>query len=354
MDTNEKNPNEMTGDQSNEGNVNENLEKRITDTIVALVNRANAIAEENNVIEKPQLYEDVKEATTYISETETKAGNARTKYNELENMPKAHFWTIGRNKAKVEKTQNVLHDVIDAIDNNALASKALFNNQVKMVEKVKELYAIALMGVAANRMVVREIKARLERASKEELSQLARQELENVINELKLQQRIIEKVDGVETKVNEAINKHVQLAEHVDENQADVLAKIEATNKDMKSSNELFETKLNEAINKHNQLAEHVDENQADVLARIEAANKDMKSSNEQFEAKLNEVKDEGKQRAKKTEESFQTLKGKSEIHEKRLDILEKKSFFDSSVYKILVGVVAVGALVISLINYFR
>ena len=307
MDTNEKNPNEMTGNQSHEGNVNENLEKRITDTIVALVNRANAIAEENNVIEKPQLYEDVKEATTYISETETKAGNARTKYNELENMPKAHFWTIGRNKAKVEKTQNVLLDVIDAIDNNALASKALFNNQVKMVEKVKELYAIALMGVAANRMVVREIKARLERASKEELSQLARQELENVIYELKLQQRIMEKVDDVEASLNEAINKHDQLAEHVDG----------------------VERKLNEALNKHDQLAEHVNG----------------------VETKLNEVEDEGNQRAKKIEEFFQTLKVKSETHEKRLDILEKKSFLDSSAYKIIVGILAFGALLLSVLN---
>jgi hypothetical protein len=215
MDTdNITNPNEITMEQSYDGNVNENLEKRITDAIVALVNKANAIAEENNVVEKPDLYE-VDEATEYIKKTDTSAGAARTKYNELKEMPKAHFWTIGRNKAKVEKTQDVLLDVIDAIDNNANASKALFNNQVKMTEKVKELYAISLMGVAANRMVVREIKSRLERASKEELSQLARQELENVIYELKLQQRIMEKVDNVETKLNEAINKHDQLAEHV-------------------------------------------------------------------------------------------------------------------------------------------
>ena len=353
MDTdNITNPNEMTMEQSYDGNVNENLEKRITDTIVALVNKANAIAEGNNVVEKPVLYK-VDEATEYIKKTDEKAGAARTKYNELKEMPEAHFWTIGRNKAKAEKTQDVLLDVIDAIDNNANASKALFNNQVKMAEKVKELYAISLMGVAANRMVVREIKCRLEGASKAKLSQLARQELENVINELKLQQRIMEKVDVVETKLHEAINKHDQLAEHVD----NVETKLNETiNKHDQLTEHVngVEKELNEAINKHNQIAEHVDENQADVLAKIEAANKDMKSSNEQFETKLNEVKDEGNQRAKKTEESFQTLIAKSEIHENRLGILEKKSFFDSSVYKILVGVVAVGALIISLINYFK
>ena len=293
-----------------EVNTQEELEKRVTDTIVALVNKANAIAEENNVVVKPDLYE-VGETTAYIKETDTKAGAARTKYNELKGMPKAHFWTIGRNKAKAEKTQEVLDDIIDAIDNNANATKALFNAQTKLAEFSNKLYAIGLMGIASNRMVVRQIKLRLEHASEEELSELARQELESVLYELKLQQSIADKVDRVEAN-------------------------------------------LNEAINKHNQLAEHVDENQADVLAKIEAVNKDMKSSQEQFETKLNEVKDEGNQRAKKTEESFQTLIAKSEIHEKRLDILEKKSFFDSSVYKILVGVLAVGALIISLISYFR
>ena len=307
MDTdNITNPNKITMEQSYDGNVNENLEKRITDAIVALVNKANAIAVENEVIEKPQLYKDVKDATTYISDTEEKAGDARTKYNELKEMPKAHFWTIGRNKAKVEKTQDVLLDVIDAIDNNANASKALFNNQVKMTEKVKELYAISLMGVAANRMVVREIKSRLERASKEELSQLARQELENVIYELKLQQRIMEKVDNVETKLNEAINKHDQLAEHVDN----------------------VETKINETINKHDQLSEHVDG----------------------VEKKLNEADENYHQKTLQIEESINRLKSNSDNHDRRLDLLERKSFFDSKIYKIGIGVIAIAALVCSLV----
>lgn len=311
---NETNPNEMIEktetQQSIEVGTQEELEKRVTETIVALVNKANAIAEENSVIEKPKLYE-VGEATEYINKTDTKAGDARTKYNELKGMPEAHFWTIGRNKAKAEKTQAVLVDIIDAIDNNANATKALFNAQTKLAEFSNKLYAIGLMGIASNRMVVRQIKLRLEHASEEELSELARQELESVLYELKLQQSIAEKVDRVEANLNEANEKHDQLAKHVNENHADVLAKIEDTNNALKCN----ENQLN---------------------------------------TKVNEVNERGNQLAKRIEENYKTLKSSADSHDKRLKVLEKKSFFDTSVYKVLLGIVALGALIISLVNYYR
>lgn len=288
----------------------EELEKRVTETIVALVNKANAIAEENNVVEKPDLYE-VDEATEYIEKTDKSAGAARKKYEELQGMPKAHFWTIGRNKAKVEKTQEVLINVIDAIDNNALASKALFNAQTKLAEFSNELYAIGIMGIASNRMVVRQIKLRLEHASEEELSELARQELESVLYELKLQQSIAEKVDRVETNLNKVNEKHDQLAKHVNENHADVLAKIKDTNNVLKTNENQLNTKINEINDKENQLAKRIEEN-------------------------------------------YKTLKSSADTHDKRLKVLEKKSFLDTSVYKVLLGIVALGALIISLVNYFR
>ena len=171
------------------------LEKETIDTIVALVNQAKTISLENGPVEDTTLYEDVDEPKTYIDKIEEKESQAKEKYARLKEMKKSHFYTLGRNKAKVEQTQEVLGDIIEAINNNANATKALFNNQVKLAIFSKKLYAIGIMGIAANRLVVREIKKRLEHASQEELNALARHELESVVNELQQQQRLERKVN---------------------------------------------------------------------------------------------------------------------------------------------------------------
>lgn len=181
------------------------LETNAINTITALINQANTIATENLSKDKPVGYDDVDDPTIYITITEEKKGEARVKYNDLKEMKKSHFWTIGRNKAKAEKTQDVLIDVIDAVDNNVNATKALFNNQMKLADFSRKLYGIGLMSIASNRIIVREIQMRLEHASKEELTDLARQELENVLSELKRQQRIEEKVEHIEKEQAEKL-----------------------------------------------------------------------------------------------------------------------------------------------------
>lgn len=315
------------------------LTKRVTDTIVALVEQANAIAAENSSSEDSVVYYPVQDATTYIEKTDTYKGRARKDYDELKEMKKAHSWTVGRNKAKIEKTQTVLGNIIDAVDNNADATKALFNAQTKMAEFSKQLYAIGLMGIASNRIVVREIKLRLDHASKEELSDLARQELEYVLDEIERQRSLENKVESLENKV--------------DENQADVIARIEAADNAVNESKKHFETKLDESNEKREQLAKQVEENHADVIAKINATDNDANESKKQFETMLNKVDEKGNHQAKLIEENYKTLKSSLDAHDNRLDLLEKKTFLDSSLYKVLVGVAALGALVFSLLIYF-
>ena len=312
---------------------------KITETIVALVEQANAIAAEYSSSEDSVVYYPVQDATTYIEETDKHKDQARQNYDELKGMKKANFFTPGRNKKKVEKTQVVLGEVLDAIDNNADATKALFNAQTKMAEISKELYAIGLMGIASNRIVVREIKLRLEDASKEELSDLARQELENVLNELERQR-------SLENKVELLVNK-------VDENHTDVIARIEATDNTIIESQKQFETKLDESNEKREQLAKQVDENHADVITRINATDNAINEIKKHFETKFNEVNEKGNQQAKLFEENFKTLKSSSDTHDNRLKLLEKKTILDSSFYKVLVGLAALGALILSLLTYF-
>ena len=369
-------------------------QRDVTATIVALVNQANSLAEGSSSTGTPVLY-DVQDASTYIDETDQRSDAARRNYEELKGMKKAHWYTVGRNKAKVEKTQDVLEDIIDAVDNNANATKALFNTQARMSEFSKKLYLLGLMSVASNRMVVREITMRLEHASKEELSDLARRELETVLTELKRQQSLENRVDKLETKLGGSIKKHDELSRHVEDNQTEVLAKIGAidkavnsskeqlesklveadkkrdeltrhvednqaavlakigaTDEAVKSSKEQLEAKLVEADKKRDELSRHVEDNQAAVLAKIGATDEAVKSSKEQLEAKLNEADEKCDELAKQIDENYKALLSSSDTHNKRLDLLEKKSLFDSTVYKVLVGIAALCALILSLLTF--
>ena len=125
--------------------------------------------------------------------------------------------------------------------------------------------------------------------------ELSRQKLEKVIYELELQQNISDKVDLCVIKINETNERCVQLAKSVEENQTDFLGRIEAV---INAINQL-EKELNETNEKRERLSEQVNGYHKDFLKR-----------------------------------------------------LEKKSFFDSIVYKIFVGVVALCALILSLVSF--
>ena len=169
-------------------------------------------------------------------------------------MKQSHFWTIGRNKAKVGQTQEVLNDIIDAINNNANATKALFNDQTKLADLQKKLYGIGLMGIASNRIVIREIKLRLENASKEKLSELARKELENTYYELEKQLKLEERIDGI---------------------QKDLFERIEDLNNTIISNNENFDTLINEVKETISLQERSIVENKKAIIEKIEDINND-------------------------------------------------------------------------------
>lgn len=237
------------------------LEKRAIDTITTLVNQANIISTENIPVDEMILYEDVDDPKTYIGKIEEHESKAKENYTELEKMKKAHFWTIGRNKAKVEQTQIVLEDIIKAINNNANATKALFNKYAKLAEYSNILYGIGIMGIASNRIVVREIKKRLEHASQEELNELARHELESVVNELQQQQRLERKVDENHLYVlkelesaNNKVNKNRDYSEKKFEEVKDELASFEkqsqASIENQEKSNKAFHSEMQNLFSK--------------------------------------------------------------------------------------------------------
>ena len=332
------------------------LEKRTIDTIVALVNQARDISTEDSTLHE---YKDAGDPKNHINDTGKQINQAVAKYSQLKGMKKAHFWTIGRNKAKVERTQEVLDDIIEAVNNNANATKALFNNQVKLAVFSQKLYAIGIMGIASNRLVVREIKKRLEHASKEELNELARQELETLMYELQKQQEIENKIEDIEkllisnkeetdaiiTEIKECQN---QLELHVDEKQKAVIERIEDIEKLLISNKKETDAIINEIKECHNQLELYVDENQKVVIERIEDISKTITNNKNEIDARVNEVKELTCHLRNYIDDNLKNLNLNINAHDRRLSLLEIKSFLDSSIYKIFVGITALIALIIS------
>lgn len=321
------------------------LVRDVNSYITTVISQAKEIAcrTEINQLSQTQRY-NVDTAQTYIDTMTGQIDNARKGYEELKNMPNSLFWTIGRNKAKTEQTQKVVEYAIDAIDNNALATKALFNNQILLANASKQLYALGVMGIASNRIVVREIRLRLKNASQEELDDLARKELESVVNELEKQKALEEKVDHLTDTIGKrstpysaatGIMKDLQKYDDDLQKHDDNLQKHDDILKEIKNAIRITESNISKLFEKATHLKSTIEHNREEASNNINAVS-DL----------LSDFSDEIDKKYKKIEVDTSN-------HQKRLEQLENKSYIDSTFYKVVVGLSAVGALVLSILNYF-
>ena len=321
------------------------LVRDVNSYITTVISQAKEIAcrTEINQLSQTQRY-NVDTAQTYIDTMTGQIDNARKGYEELKNMPNSHFWTIGRNKAKTEQAQKVVEYAIEAIDNNALATKALFNNQILLANASKQLYALGVMGIASNRIVVREIRLRLKNASQEELDDLARKELENVVNELEKQKALEEKVDHITDAIGKratpysiatGIMKDLQKIDDDLQKHDDDLKKHDDILKGIKNTIRSTESNISKLFDKTTQLASTIEHNREEASNNVDTITNSLSDLSVEVE------------------EKYKKIKTDTTEHQKRLEQLEYKSFVDSTFYKVMVGLSAVGALVLSILNYF-
>ncbi len=314
------------------------LVRDVNSYITTVISQAKEIAcrTEINQLSQTQRY-NVDTAQTYIDTMTGQIDNARKGYEELKNMPNSHFWTIGRNKAKTEQTQKVVEYAIDAIDNNALATKALFNNQILLANASKQLYALGVMGIASNRIVVREIRLRLKNASQEELDDLARKELESVVNELEKQKALEEKVDHLTDTIGKRSTPYSAATGIMKDLQKydDDLQKHDDILKEIKNAIRITESNISKLFEKATHLKSTIEHNREEASNNINAVSDLLSDFSDEIDKK------------------YKKIEADTSNYQKRLEQLENKSFIDSTFYKVVVGLSAVGALVLSILNYF-
>ncbi len=113
-------------------------------------------------------------------------------------------------KAAIEELQSSGIMLAKAIQLGVKAQKTSFEFQQRLADITKYLFKLGVSSIAANRFVVRELELRLQGASEEKLSELARQEILLVVKQLKDQEDILKKQESIlkRQKIHDSKIKH--------------------------------------------------------------------------------------------------------------------------------------------------
>ncbi|AFS77513.1 hypothetical protein Curi_c04380 [Gottschalkia acidurici 9a] len=162
---------------------------------------------------------NVQKAVNMAVEAKNKAENAQVKIG---------LFDFSKKEA-INLLQSASEGLAEGLMTAAEAQKVSFEYQTKLTEISKFLFGLGVSNLAMNRSVVRELELKLKGASEEEISDLARQELKNVIIQLKAQEDMMKKQAELTVKVKkhqgqlESINRQLDNIEKLDEQQDNII-----------------------------------------------------------------------------------------------------------------------------------
>lgn len=107
----------------------------------------------------------------------------------------------------ISTTQNAVRSIVEAQASLAEAQKMLFENQQQLAAGMRYLLVLGASSIAMNRIVIAELESKLKKASNEQLSDAARQELIGVIQLLREQESAFSKQDRMSEQLTETSKK---------------------------------------------------------------------------------------------------------------------------------------------------
>ena len=301
---------------------------------------------ENNLLQQnisiEQLPTIIGDTYKNITEVDRKISNAVSKAEEAKALAdiaskKEAGWSFfgGDKKEAIEALQSAAISQANALSDSVDANKQLFENQKKMSDALRYLFGLGVANMAANRTVVRELELKLQNASKEELSELARQEITNVILQLRAQEDMQYKLE----------NHDRILREHkVDIDK--ILGEINSFEERCKVILERTETLQDDVNKKEKELADRFDDEKRHIHDEVNLLTKNLhddisKLSNQLFASIDNKV----------TSALQVTEPRLLSLEQYRQHEIENRTFFDTKLYKAMVGIISVSALIVSLLN---
>lgn len=268
----------------------------------------------------------IQSAERQVRDAQQKADNAVKRAEEAKDKadtaqhPKDWFFGMDKTDA-IKKLQEAALTFADAQTTGAEAQNSLAESQANLAEAqkrffdyqkregkiLKGLYGLGISNMAANRTVVRELQLRLQGASEEEISDLARQEILNVIKQLKAQEDILSKQEKLKNSIADQQNELVSLRESM----ASEIGRIDSENERQDQLLEQYHQ------NQQNQL-EDLRGLMADAADRITQ----VASENEQQDQLLEQQRQKGEEYDQKIAAS----EAKNQEQDVLLEVQQKKS----------------------------
>ena len=301
---------------------------------------------ENNLLQQnisiEQLPTIIGDTYKNITEVDRKISNAVSKADEAKTLAdiaskKEAGWSFfgGDKKEAIEALQSAAISQANALSDSVDANKQLFENQKKMSDALRYLFGLGVANMAANRTVVQELELKLQNASKEELSELARQEITNVILQLRAQEDMQYKLE----------NHNRILREHKGEIDK-ILGEINSFEERCKVILERTETLQDDVNKKEKELADSFEDEKRHIKEEVNLLAKNLhddisKLSDQLFASIDNKV----------TSALQVTEPRLLSLEQYRQHEIENRTFFDTKLYKAMVGIISVSALIVSLLN---
>ena len=278
----------------------------------------------------------------HISEVDRKISNAVSRAEEAKKLAdeasqKNAGWSFfgSDKKEAIEALQSAAISQANALSDSVDANKELFNNQKKMSEALRYLFGLGVANIAANRTVVRELELKLKNASQEELSELARQEITNVILQLRAQEDMQYKLENHDRILREHkvdIDKILGMINSFEERCKDILDRTETLQDDVSK-------KEKELADRFEDEKRHIKE-EVNLLAK--KLHDDISKLSDQLFASIDN----------KVTSALQVTEPRLlSLEQYRQHEIENRTFFDTKLYKAMVGIISVSALIVSLLN---
>ena len=142
-----------------------------------------------------QQFESIIEIDRRIQEAEKSCTTAKEASNKMILVKALN------QKDAINATQDAVRSLADSQTALTDAQKMLFENQQNMAIGMRYLLILGASSIAMNRVVIAELEAKLKKASKEQLSQKAREELIGVIKLLREQESAFSKQDRMSDQI---------------------------------------------------------------------------------------------------------------------------------------------------------
>lgn len=191
-------------------------------------------------------------APTVLSKIETISQSAENVEKAIEAARKAKDsadaaskksagWSLtGKDKKEaIEALQNSGIELAVGIQNIADAQKVMFDNLINITDATKYLFGLGVANIATTRVVIDTITSGLKDASKQKISQRAKESLLGVVQQLKAQEDLFNKIEKLSNKCK-LLEKEIQTLKGTENAQSNELSLTGLTRKMLEDHNALL------------------------------------------------------------------------------------------------------------------